>query len=86
MTEHKQKIVCAAIRHRVANRVVVGVRHFDNYMFREVMNDTDGKNWEHGFVDNNGQFFNRQESYEVALKAGQIEPGGERTLTSEDLY
>ena len=86
------KIVCAA--NLVNNHIVCGVRHYDKIM-HDMMEQIDeaysGANVIQGFVDNRGNFHNRQEAWCIAKAAGQLEHITERegtigTLYSEHLY
>lgn len=92
------RIVCAAIRHNCM--VICGARHYDPIMRTVILNLIDGRNecpnpeWyaaEQGFIDNRGQFWNREEAWTIAEKAGQIRnrnvSGGKTgILHSEHLY
>lgn len=99
MYTFQQRIVCAANRSE-CGKIVLGVRHFDMQMhrqikaFRESFNDPSLKFREQGFIDNQGNFFNRKEAWIIAEKANQIYrrvPGdvdseGFGRLFSENLY
>lgn len=72
-------------------RIVTGARHMDKVM-REQMNSAEGTDWwkgcEQGFIDQFGDFINREEAWTIAGDQGQIRrqvssPG---TLYSENLY
>jgi len=92
----KQVVVCAACKK--GNVIIAGARHFDKVMVSQIkaINGTlkpgDGANWEEGFIDQFGDFLDREESMKVAIAAGQkvdIERGCgglENCLFSEGLY
>jgi hypothetical protein len=100
-TPAQQRIVCAANRHLFSRQIVIGIRHFDNLMIKQIDNirelephrqgDHDDK-WEQGFIDQSGKFLTRTEAWQVAHAAGQIirRVGGDTadggTLYSENLY
>ena len=71
-----RKVVCAAIR-AADQEVLIGVRHYDVLMRRQISMRTDGHKFMHlldedqGFVDQDGNFMSREEAYEVATIAGQ---------------
>jgi len=93
-----QRIVCAAIRNKRTGNVIIGIRHFDNFMREQIemrdrqYNDKgDWRNAEQGFCDQFGQFLGRDDAYIIAKENGQIirEDGGNgdgTTLFSEMLY
>lgn len=83
------KIIAAAIKR---GRVVfTGVRH--GHIIRDMVAVgfiTDIKkdyvhSHEQGFIDENGDYWNREESRQIAIHAGQIKPD-HGTLYSEDLW
>jgi hypothetical protein len=93
----KRIVVCAANIH--GGVIVLGPRHFDKTMHDQISQLDDGlaptcsSFWEQGFIDQFGKFMDREEAYQVALKAGQInlhrpKSGGigNTLLYSEDLY
>ena len=87
----EQRIVCAAIR--LDGHIICGARHFDALMRVAIYLIGDCKRWyakaEQGFIDNNGNFFDRETAHEIASKANQIIyrcGGDENTLYSENLY
>lgn len=93
----QERIVCAANRHLVTKHILVGVRHWDNFMYnqKEELMAGDRCGWtdsEQGFVNSRGQFLTRQEAWVVANDADQIvrRVGGDTmqggTLFSENLY
>lgn len=92
-------VVCAACRY--GDLIIAGARHFSPAMCsqldriredRLIEADAMGKA-EQGFIDQYDVFMSREEAYEVALAAGQLNtrrsksgnPNG-KTLFSEDLY
>lgn len=76
----EQRVVCAACRHP-DGRIVCGVRHLDELMWRQILNvpvldyavrpvPAAVEDWgraEQGFVDSNGLFLTREEAWAVAL-------------------
>jgi hypothetical protein len=83
------RIVCAANRKRFTGHVVLGIRHWDDFM-RGI--HSEGDPVDQGFIDNRGNFLSRTEAWKVANAAGQIirRVGGDDvnggTLYSENLY
>lgn len=80
-----RRIVCAANRHRVTGHIICGARHWDKVMRSQTQ---EYKGWEQGFIDQFGDFLNRQDAWRIAEDQGQIRrtvstPG---TLYSENLY
>ena len=93
-------IICAAVKvimNNMAgtNEVICGHRHGDCYSIIHQLNS----NWlkskkVEGFIDNNGEFLDRKEALEHAVKCGQLsqsnrwykEDNNENELYSEDLY
>jgi hypothetical protein len=101
----KPWIVCAANRHKEDHSsILLGVRHCDGFManFKDnlmIANEEAYRlefdyetGWEQGFIDQFGNFYNRQEAWVVAEANGQIKRrvGGDTanggTLYSENLY
>jgi len=89
------RIVCAAIRNKDGERMVVGPRHFDGTMIKALMTlpdwDTDGwKGGEQGFIDQHGRFFTREQAWAIAKPLGQcirsIGMPDNGVLYSEHLY
>jgi hypothetical protein len=93
------RIVCAA--NKLSDgRVVVGARHWDEHMHRQLedymsrMGKTSDiqllKHEEQGFIDQFGKFYSRREAWELAEKNGQIIWRGSGCdgpdLYSENLY
>ena len=89
---NERRVVCAAIRD-VRGRIVLGPRHFDPTMHRQLEDMFSYTTpWEQGFVDQHGAFMDRREAWLVAQAAGQIlrrvggDTQGGGTLYSENLY
>jgi len=90
----EERIVCAAIQFK-SGLIVCSARHFDPGM--HMVNDLiqtphDPGEAEQGFINQRGEFLNREEAWKVAESAGQISRrvGGDRIngghLFSENLY
>lgn len=83
-----QRIVCAAIRLK-SGHIITSARHFDMLMRKQIdrcrltIRDS-----EQGFIDQWGNFLNRQEAWVIAERQKQIRKrtGQHGTLYSEDLY
>lgn len=93
MEEFRPVIVTAAIRVEQTGQVILGVRHFDDFMKTSIKVLTGGSTElpgaaTLGFVDQTGKFHNRQEAYKIALAAGQIKKccGDEGTLQTCQLF
>lgn len=99
------RIVCAANRCDITNEIVIGIRHYDAAMRSQITNlqiiteETNSfadlpfvENVTQGFIDQFGNFYNRQEAWKIADQNGQIlrRVGGDSanggTLYSENLY
>lgn len=89
-----KRIVAAAVM-LADGRVVCGVRHFDELMIPNLPPNTpEGRKQlsghVQGFVANDYQFYGREESWLIAMRAGQFDPknatGTQGTLYSEDLW
>jgi len=84
-----RRIVCAAMLKE--GRIITGVRHYDEIM-RTQMQASEGLAWwrgcTQGFIDQFGDFLNRQDAWKVADEQGQIrhEVSTPGTLYSENLY
>ena len=97
------RILCAAIKltgyrtdiEKLDSVIILGVRHGDCYSTIKLLKST----WMNtttieGFIDTDGNFFNRYEAYDIVLKNGQMSATtelwkaekGETELYSEDLY
>lgn len=88
-----QRIVCAANKNSATGEVILGVRHWDGWMYEQRGQVTPGwKTAEQGFIDQRGQFLTRTQAWVIAEAAGQIihRCGGDEaeggTLYSENLY
>lgn len=93
-------IVCAAVKvimNNMAgtNEVICGHRHGDCHNIIRQLNSNWLKSQKiEGFIDNNGEFLDRKEALEHAVKCGQLsqsnrwykEDNNENELYSEDLY
>jgi len=73
--------------------LVLGARHWDELMITNTPDEyTEPSWWTQGFIDQRGEFLDRQEAWKVAHSAGQIirRVGGDTkdggTLYSENLY
>lgn len=96
ITKPPQRIVCAAIKNKVTDEIILGIRHFDQFMREQIErreHHQDRAIWkraEQGFVDQFGDFLTREEAYIIAKENGQIiRPDGthdDKTLYSECLY
>lgn len=91
---HNPIIVCAAVRYP-DNRMLVGPRHFDYVMlcqYKALQITAKEEEAETGFVDQDGNFYNRREAWVIAQRNNQIRyrtPADEAnggTLFSENLY
>jgi len=90
----KRRIVCAAINYK--NTIVLGIRHHDSFMNEEIKrlkflfaNEWDRTCEVQGFVDQWGNFMNREDARIVASATNQIikRCGGDTNqLFSENLY
>lgn len=84
-----RRIVCAAMSKD--GRIVTGARHFDKVM-RNQMEASEGIEWwrscKQGFIDQFGDFLNREEAWDVAKEQDQIRRDlpTEGYLFSENLY
>ena len=85
-----RRIVCAAIRHPGTRRLILGPRHYDPTMRRQI--DESPYYWgdaDQGFIDQFGAYHDRVDALRIAKEAGQIFRrcgGDERQLFSENLY
>lgn len=93
----KPWIVCAANKNRANGYIVCGARHWDNVMQKQiaVFYDTTvksrGKDWEQGFIDQWGRFYNRKDAMKAVKESGQPfnaerNSGNGDILFSEGLY
>jgi len=83
----------AAIMRKSDNKIWTGKRHSN--VISSIIKDTGIKTVTHnefiqGFVDNDGNFFNRKDAFIIAKACGQLlsekDPWAAPTLMSEDLY
>lgn len=90
-------IVCAAIRRK--DHIITGARHFDKIMHDQLAmyyarnNDEPTNDWEQGFIDQFGNFYNRQAAMKVVKSGRQAfifneerNRGSGKNLYSEGLY
>ncbi len=87
----KQRIICAAIKHKLVKIIIIGPRHYDKLMSSQIkVSDYIGwANADQGFIDQHGTFLTREEAYIVANENNQIirrVGGDEGKLFSENLY
>ena len=94
-----RRIVCAAIR-AADGELLIGVRHYDALMCRQIEQRVDGAKFAHrldedqGFIDQRGEWLSRHEAYLLAHENGQLlyinnvgaDPDGKHRLYSEALY
>lgn len=90
-----RRIVCAAIQY--GEHLLVGVRHFDKVMHKQLdkilLDPTEKvgvRDQVQGFIDNFGNFLDREEALKLVLSNGQhFDPkrnGSTTELFSEGLY
>lgn len=82
----EEKVACAAVKD-LDGKVWLGKRHSDCYFLMSRFNAANEKI--EGFVDVSGNFLNRNEALERAIKTGQVIKGktlNVHQLFSEDLY
>jgi hypothetical protein len=89
--ESERRIICAAMR-MMDGEIILGVRHFSPDM-RRTLHRIYGEGYhlkveEQGFIDQWGNFSDREESWNIALRAQQIRHrvSGDGELYSECLY
>lgn len=102
----RQRIVCAAMKSEKYGTIIASPRHCDSVATAQMRNAVAAhlnyapveavgnvfKDWKHGFIDQFGTFFDRQQAWKLAEKRGQIirRVGGDitndGTLYSENLY
>lgn len=91
----QRRIVCAANRFEMKDGgtlVIPGSRHYSKDMSAvldelrdDVVNDhVHGEN--QGFIDQWGNYFNREDAYVIAYHSGQIDTVRKKGETSKDLY
>lgn len=74
VTPHR--IVCAANMHKNGD-IILGLRHFDKIMhstleMRSKINEEDWQDCEEGFVDQFGDFIDRETAWLIASESNQI--------------
>jgi len=90
----QRRVVCAANRCRHDHNIVIlGVRHFDNHMHKQMemldLDEFDFTSEDQGFIDNFGVWMDRKEAYKLAIENGQriYRCGGDsKKLYSENMY
>lgn len=91
---NKPWIVCAANRHRTFNdEIICGARHWDMVMRSQLDpgEKIKGSEWEQGFIDQFGTWYNRTDAMKAVKESGQpfnAERNGhdDDVLFSEGLY
>jgi len=66
------RIVCAANKHKTTGRIICGPRHWDNIMRSQKLESEGYGDFDQGFVNQFGEWFTREESWEIASEQGQI--------------
>ena len=89
MSIESTRIVCAALLSDKG--LIVGPRHYDAVMQKQfhAFGCKEESEVVQGFIDQHGNFLDREEAYVVALRNGQIIKrcgGDEGKLFSENLY
>ena len=88
------RTIVAAANKLSSGLIVVGVRHHDKIMRKQIEaagKIKEGRTSEQGFIDNSGNFITREDAVVIAKEAGQLNTFREKTwpehmLFSEDLY
>lgn len=85
-----RRIVCAAIRNE-NGAIICSPRHFDKLMREQIQASTEEfpPSSEQGFVDQFGNFINREKALKIAILKEQIIRncgGDDKELFSENLY
>jgi hypothetical protein len=78
--KHKVDFVIVSAANRYKDIIVMGPRHYSNLMYGHIeayggiklLRKYAGEDYEQGFVDQYGTFYNRVEAKKIALKRGQI--------------
>lgn len=88
-------IICAAIKDTRTNVVFGGIRHGFIYSAMRDAGITSSHEFAiEGFLDSNGEFYDRKEAFDIAMNNGQLSASTrqlkrerhETELYSEDLY
>jgi hypothetical protein len=81
-----KKLVQAAVKRN--DMIVTGKRHCDCIKDAVRIYDWDIPihSHEQGFVDEDGNYYNRKEALEVAISNGQVPKNFKQVLSSEDLW
>lgn len=79
------------MRRRSDGMIIAGPRHYDGFMRKQIEANGGRDEWlgcEQGFIDQYGEFLNRQEAWNIAVERGQIfrNVSVDGTLYSENLY
>lgn len=80
----KPWMVCAANRN-VQGAIILGVRHWDKIMLSNPLVEIDGE-WEQGFIDQFGRFYNRKDAMKAVKASGQPFNAERNSGNGEDLY
>ena len=70
--EERQRIVCAANRHKITGRIICGARHWDAVMRSQLQKGEDHFDFDQGFLTNYQEFKTREEAWVIAEKNNQI--------------
>ena len=86
----KPWMVCAANKNRDTGHIICGARHWDRIM-RSQVTVAKGLNWEQGFIDQWGRWYNRKDAMKAVKESGQPfnaerNSGPGDILFSEGLY
>lgn len=82
----KPWMVCAANRHKTTSAIICGARHWDKVMRMQLFGKLKGSEWEQGFIDQFGRFYNRKDAMEAVLASGQLFNAERNSGNGEDLY
>ena len=90
---NEQRVVCAACKCRVTGTLILGARHYDVLMRKQIdllaVTSPETFSFEEGFIDQFGKFLTREEAHAIATKQNQIIRrcgGDDCRLYSENLY
>ena len=81
----KAWMVCAANRNKKTGHILCGARHWDEIM-RSQIKIVQGMDWEQGFIDQWGRFYNRKDAMRAVLESGQPFDAERNGGNGEDLY
>jgi len=89
--EIKPRIVCAAIKYE--NYIIAGARHFDGIMHKAIdillgtgWTKPKVSDWQQGFIDQWGKFYNRKEAMQIVKASGQPFDAERNSGNGQDLY